>query len=285
MRARLLRAWARWVGWWDEREPPTALALCRLGLAAVLAIDLVLVGFHGVVDVVWPGGRTWWLAACVLTVLFGAGAATRVSGLALLVVYGRLAALGPDADRGIDALFRSAIGLLALSGSHARWSVDAWVRRRLGRPLPERIPAWPRRLLVLQMAWMYLSAATFKLQSAWLPWGGFSALGTILADPHFARFDPGWVGAVYPLTQVATAATVLFEWTSPLFLYSLLDRPGRLGRALRFLRFRQAWLGVGVGFHLALIVTMRLGIFPFGVLVLYPAFFPPALPETNRSSR
>jgi hypothetical protein len=122
------------------------------------------------------------------------------------------------------------------------------------------------------------------MQSAWLPLGGFSALGTILADPHFARFDPGWIGAVYPLTQVATAATVLFEWTSPLFLYSLLERPGRLGRALRFLRFRQVWLATGIVFHLALAATMRLGIFPFGVLVLYPVFFPGILARCGSPS-
>jgi hypothetical protein len=106
-----------------------------------------------------------------------------------------------------------------------------------------------------------------------MPFGGCSALALILHDPHFARFDPAWVGAVYPLTQVATALTVLFEWTSPLFLYACLERPGRLGRALRFVRFRTAWLAVGVGFHLALAVTMRLGIFPYGVLALYPVFF------------
>jgi hypothetical protein len=269
------RAWAAWVAVCDRRESPSRLALVRILVAVVLLVDLIVAGALGVVEAVWPGGTAWWIAAIVLAVLFGAGAATRVSGLALVVVYARLAALAPDADRGIDALFRVAIGILALSGSHACASVDAWVLRKLGRAMPAQVPSWPRHLLVLQLVWMYFSAATFKTQAPWTPFGGFSALGLILADPHFARFGPGWIGAVYPLTQAGTALTVLFEWTSPIFLYACLERPGRVGRALRFIRFRWAWLAVGAGFHVALAVTMRLGIFPYGVLALYPAFFAP----------
>ena len=39
-----------------------------------------------------------------------------------------------DGDRGIDILVRIVVSILAFSQSHARWSIDAWVRRRIGRP-------------------------------------------------------------------------------------------------------------------------------------------------------
>jgi hypothetical protein len=38
---------------------------------------------------------------------------------------------------------------------------------------------------------------------------------------------------------------------------------------------REVWLALGIGFHVALIFTIRLGIFPFGMLALYWAFLTP----------
>jgi hypothetical protein len=188
--------------------------------------------------------------------------------------------LCPDADRGIDALLRVAVVVLALSGSHARWSADAWVRRRLGRPFPALVPAWPRALLYLQVVWLYFSAAHTKADPAWGPLGGFSALGFVLSDPHYARFAPGWIAPFYPLTQLGTAATIVFEWGAPLLLlfhwwHLTPDRPGRLRAFSNRFRLRFAYIATGAAFHLAIAATLRLGIFPFGVLALYPLLFHP----------
>ncbi|MDF3065276.1 MAG: hypothetical protein K0R38_877 [Polyangiaceae bacterium] len=297
----------RWTRFWDQREAPTSLWLCRVLVSVVVAADLLQAWSLELVPAVWaapPDGLGWgvtgdappwavtlfgpsprvvqwvWGLALLASGTFLLGLGTRVSGLALALLLAELARYAPNGDRGVDILLRIAIPILALSGSHARWSVDAWLWRRLGKAPVMQVTAWPRYLLFAQLVWMYNSAAQNRYDSAWWPTGHFSALGTLLCDPHFARFDSGWVGAVYPLTQVATASTMLFEGGSMLiFLWTWLDRfPLRGGvwgeRARRF-KIRWWWLGFGVVLHLGIALTMRLGIFSFGVLALYPAFVHP----------
>ena len=62
-------------------------------------------------------------------------------------------------------------------------------------------------------------------------------------------------------------------------------------RPARYLRW--AWLLIGASFHLGIAVTMRLGIFPFGMLAVWPVFLHPdelarvwryARPSTWRST-
>ena len=70
---------------------------------------------------------------------------------------------------------------------------------------------------------------------------------------------------------------MLFEIGAPLFLLSLFyrrsaERGGRLRSWFNRLRVREAWLFLGISFHLGLVFTMRLGIFPLGMLALYPVF-------------
>jgi hypothetical protein len=209
------------------------------------------------------------------------GMATRVSGLALALLLAELARFAPNGDRGVDVLMRIAVPILALSGSHSRWSVDAWLRRLRSKPPVVQVTAWPRYLLFAQLVWVYSSAAQNRYDSAWWPTGHFSALGTLLCDPHFARFDSGWVAALYPLTQVATASTMMFEGGSPLILlWTWLDRTpkqgGKLGERVRRFKVRWLWLAFGVMLHLGIALTMRLGIFSFGVLALYPVLVHPS---------
>ena len=54
------------------------------------------------------------------------------------------------------------------------------------------------------------------------------------------------------------------------------DRGGRWRTAFAKLHVREVWLALGVGFHVALMFTIRLGIFPYGMLALYWAFLTPA---------
>ncbi len=298
---------AAYVALWDRREPPTVLALVRILVAAALLADYLTAGALGLVEAVWapppmglgygaiggnaPATVRWlgaspetarlvWAVATGCAFLLLVGALTRVAALGFVLASAQLAMMAPDSDRGIDILLRIVVFVLAFSGANARWSVDAWVRGRLGRPAPELVPAWPRYLLFAQLVWMYFSAAIAKQDPAWGPLGGFSALGSILSDPHFARWDGAWVASLYPLTQVATVATMAFEWGAAGFLlvtwlHATRDPPGRVRRLSNRLRLRWVWLVTGLGFHLGIAVTMRLGIFPFGVLAVWPVFFHP----------
>jgi uncharacterized membrane protein YphA (DoxX/SURF4 family) len=305
--AGVARGWRAWVALLDRREPATSLAVVRVLVAACLLGDLASVHLAGLVDSVWgppPGGLGYgaigggapfavrwlgasdhtaellWAIATVSSALLLIGLFSRVAAVVLAVTLAQLGAVAPDSERGIDFFLRTVLTVLPFSMSHARFSLDAWIRRRLGRPYPAEVPAWPRYLLMGQLAWVYFSAGMNKSDPAWGPLGGFAALPIILCDPHFARFDPGWVGAGYPLLRVGTVATMAFEYSAPLVLllsywHATADRPGRLRRLAGRLRLRWVWIGLGVGFHLGIALTLRLGIFPWGMLALYPVLLHP----------
>lgn len=317
MRERLKALWRAWVELMDRREKPTALVLVRILVATAVLGDLLYAWWLDVIAAVWappphgtgyasiwdpnppfmvrwfgPGVDTaelvFWIAV-VAAGLFLVGAATRLSAVVLALMLAQLGHMAPEGDRGIDFLLRTAIAVMAFSSCHARWSVDAWVRRRLfKRPFPELVPAWPRYLLFAQVVWMYFSAGHNKGDRAWGPLGHFSALANILSDPHFARFDGGWIPYAMPLLAIGTATTVLFEWSSPLlpiltWWHATRDRPGKLRRIANRLRLRWVWIGTGVVFHIGIAVTMRLGVFPWGMLALYPVLLHPD--EIERAAR
>lgn len=298
---------ARWVAFWDRREGPESLALLRILVPLVILLDLGTTLSLGLLPGLWappPYGLGWvgpTDAAPPLTRILGASEATAalVAGLAvagaLLLMLGlfhragavvlafataELARLAPDGERAVDILLRIAVLVLAFSRADACWSASAYLRARAGRAPVVEIPAWPRHLLFLQLVWVYFSAAHNRGGAAWWPWGDFAALSNVLSDPHYARFAPGWTAPVYPLTQAATALTMLFELGAPLLVpLTLIDRgalgAGRFGELLRRYRVRFVFLGTGVLLHLGIWLTMRLGIFSVGMLSLYSALLDP----------
>jgi hypothetical protein len=297
--SRVSHAWRQWVALMDRRESPTALALVRIGVALVLACDYLWIRHVGLIEPLWtrfPTGFAtgfsgwadaydvsayglWWLAFVPL-VLVGVGLFTRPAAIVFVLVSAQQSAIAPWSESGIDMLMRVVFVILALSGCNAKWSVDAWLRRKLGRPMPALVPAWPRYLLMLQVCWVYFSGGQNKSSGAWGPQGGFTALGNALMDPHNGRLAPGFVAAIYPLTRVATALTMVFELSSiayPLWLYfaATPERPGRLRHWCNRLRVRWVWLGLGIFFELGIAVGLRLGAFPYGMLALFPTLLFP----------
>jgi hypothetical protein len=298
-----MRVWKAWVALWDRREPATAQALVRIGVGLCLLFDLLLVRALGLVQATWApppfgvgyGARSdvavvrwfgaspqtaellWWLAVIAI-VLFTIGAATRVTGFLFVFLYAQMSYLAPDSDRGIDMALRFVVLILVVSWCHGRWSVDAWVRKKLERPYPELVPAWPRYLLMLQLLWIYFSGGHNKNGPEWGPPGDFAALANALSDPGFARFTSEWVPSVYELTQVGTIATMTFELGAPLmivltWLHATRARGGLVRTWVNRLKLRWIWIAIGVSFHLGIAVTLRLGIFPWGMLAIYPGLF------------
>jgi Vitamin K-dependent gamma-carboxylase len=295
----------RWVALWDRREAPQSLALVRILFVGALLVDLLSSGAHGAVFLLWAppplgaafGGvevpspllTAWfgssattavllWAAAVLASALVVCGVAYRFTSSVLVVAMIALAENQPVGD-GIDQLIYIVLPLLACSRADACWSFDAWYRARRGRPPETAIPAWPRYLLFVQLVWLYFSVARHR-NATWGPLGGFSAVGNVLGDPHFARFAPGTLALLDPLLRVSTVCTMIFEVSAPLApLWTWLDRRpsrgGRLGDFVRRARLRWAWLALGASLHLGIAVTMRLGIFPFAMLALYPALLFP----------
>lgn len=295
----IARAWRAWVALMDRREPPTALALVRIAAAFVLLCDYLYTAHAGLIDPLWSrypdgfatGFSGWadslgvsafglWAIATAALVCVLLGAATRVACIVFVLVSAQQSSIAPDCESAIDMLMRIVFVVLALSGCNARWSVDAWVRRRIGKPMPALVPAWPRILLLLQVVWMYFSSGQNKSSQDWGPLGGFTSLANALLDPHNGRLPAGLVSAVYPLTRVATAATMLFELSALFYLLWLYfaataDRPGRLRHFANRARLRWIWFSLYVCFELGIAIGLKLGAFPYGMLALAPVLILP----------
>lgn len=305
-----------WVDLWDRREAPLSLALCRVLLGLVVVFDIGLMAPLDLVQVMFGTAEFGGLARLedyrkvpelyelvepseglataffgVLlgsAVLFTVGLATRLSGLVLLLAWAQWALLLPWADRGIDMLMRNAVLLLVLSGSGRALSLDA--RLRTGSWLGDgrSVTAWPRYLLVVQLVIVYFAAGVSKVASSWLPVGDWSALYIAMRDPAFRKLEVETLHLVYPLTQLGTAVSWAWEWTSPLLLLAFWyrctrTRGGRLRAWMNRTSFVRLFLLVGATFHVGTHFALQLGIFPFAMLALYPAFFHPD--EVRRAAR
>ena len=196
-------------------------------------------------------------AVLMLVGLFGR-APVLVAAVASKVAFGQ----NYDVSGAGDALLANALFLLLLGDCTRTLSLDC--RLRTGRFVDDTpIPAWPRRLAVLQLAVMYTSTGLQKLVStAWSPLDGFSALFQILQSPHWARFphlvdDHGAV-VVVPLALL-TAVTAVWECT---FFVVLWKRHWRWLYAL-----------TGVGIHVGIVALMEVGAFSFLSMAFYPVLF------------
>lgn len=252
-RARVESWVARWVAFWDEREPPTCLALIRILLGLVVVYDLTAAAAHGAISWLWApiegGGVVGWgeadaplfyrlfpptagsatllWAGLLLSAIgFGAGCFTRASALAYVWFSVQAALINAGADRAIDRLIRMLLLILILSPCAAVWSVDA--RRATGsfRGDPSPAPAWPRYLVFAQLVITYFGAGLAKGGTYWFPWGGYNALYLTLHDPILSSVSPRWLHFTLShfITQVATAVTHLWELGAPLLLLAALFR-------------------------------------------------------------
>ena len=300
--SRPARRWRAWVRLLDRREPGTALALFRIvtGLSLLYALGTVVVA--DVVDLVWVdlayggyrplqgrwlvrllGGATPGVVGSLVAITFGAGvlltAGVLARGAALVAAQGWLAltTLNPDATCAYDPLLGNSLWLLVLADSTATLSLRC--RMRDGRWTSERsVTAWPRYLAILQLTVLYFGTGLSKISIHWTPAGGFSALYYILQQPSWQRTDMTWIASVYPLTQIGTAVTWLWELTWPalplwLWLRRHPDRGGRLRRRFVRLPIRTVYVAVGVTMHVSAGALMVLGPFSAVTLAYYPCLF------------
>lgn len=298
-----------WISLWARTEHPRSLAAVRIALASVLVWDLLRIRYHGLVATLMGGEASgglgvpasldappwivsvlgtgpalpeviWWSMTLAATAVL-LGILPRLSALVLVLVSAQFALVLPAADRGIDMLMRNVLLVLACSGAGSTWSVASLVRHRSWTaPESARVPAWPRYLIAAQLVVVYFTAGVSKAASSWTPIGGLSALYIAMSDPHFQRLPDDWIRASWRLTQVGTLVTWLWEWFAPVILLAWWyretpDRPGRLRAWMNARPVVAVYLAVGAAFHVGTHLFLRLGIFPFAMLSLYPACFPP----------
>lgn len=220
---------------------------------------LVLLGLSGLALTLGLGGR--------LTAL--------VTGQALIAFFG----LHTGAGGGHDRLLTNAIWLLVLGRASETLSLDCWLRtRRLRSERP--VAAWPRWLAVWQLVVMYTATGLQKVGVDWTPWGGFTALYKALLMPNWRRWDMDWIAPFFPLTQLGTALTLVFEIGAPVWLLALWyretrARPGRLRAWMNRVDLRSVWVGMGVALHAGIHLFMNVGPFSFVTLSYYACLYHP----------
>ena len=306
--SRLRALWEEIVRFWGEREPGTAMALVRIGVALCILYDLLYIWHldlvvplftaeeyggwsHVLARTSWPmwvewfgatelSGRALHAGMTLSSLALLLGFRTRTAAFVLLALWTQWTSFLPTGDRGIDQQLRNILVLMSLGHFGSTLSVDALART--GHWIDNTpVPVWPRRLVIGTMILMYTSAGYLKGGITWWPMGGFSALYFALQDPSVAAFDFSWTRRQpwFFFTQVGTATTILYQCTYPLVLLLFYwrrypHRAGRIGRLANRYHVERLWLLIGGVFHVILGFTMNLGIFPWAMLALYPAWFP-----------
>lgn len=292
--------WSRFVDFLNAEEDARPLALVRVLCASAIAIHVARFALSGAARVALipqdQGGLSamrGWLehlggatpervellcAVCVVAAVLSAlGLLTRPSLIVTWLSFRCIGSLNSSARGSYDSLLVDILVVLILSGCGNAWSLDA---RRRGEARPAK--RWPRVLLIVQLALLYFGSGIGKASSTWVPGGDASALWFILQQPTWARF-PGLPLWTYPLTQIATTTTWLFEITGPLLGFAILLEQSeprarwtqRLKRFLGKIRLVEVYLVFGALMHLGIEATMEVGPFSFASLALYPAALGP----------
>ena len=293
--------WSRFVDFCAVTEDATPLAITRIVLGATVALHLLRIlatgettttlvhtSFGGLQE---AASRSWAspsialaltastaaAAACVAVGLF-----TRPAVVLTWVGMRLVSQIASGAQGGTDALSIDLLVLLAWSGCGNTLSVDAWrQRRRMGTAADAPALRVVRLMVVVQLVMLYTLGGLQKVSYGWVPGGDASALWFALHQPQWTRFDglpPGWS---YPFTQMATTSAWLFEVMAPLMLVSVLgeigDARGRIGRHLRRVEVRIAYLTFGFLMHVGIELLMEVGPYLYVTCSMYSCVLGPPL--------
>jgi hypothetical protein len=209
------------------------------------------------VDATWWGGAVLALQA-VAGIALAAGWGTRLAAItAWVAVVSMVRRTAPAANAGDDWLCCLLFwGMFLPLG--AAWSVDA---RRRGRAAPFPTLCSPATVaLVLQIAAVYLSAGTAKLNPTWL--SGSAVATALSAHDHGSAWGEALTGHT-AFCRLVTWGVLALELVGPCLLVAT-SRPA----------VRLALVGLFMSFHAATAVLMSLGMFAYVGLAAWLAVVP-----------
>jgi hypothetical protein len=261
--------WQRWTVFTGRQMDSRPLHLVRVFIALAILGDLGAMARRDVLPwILYPGelgglvmhpsswylfeGAVWagpalWVIAGAAGVLVAVGVGVRPAMVVLLLAYAQLGHLYIPGDRGIDRLLRTVMLLLIFSGS-------------TGSQPAKTVAAWPADLIRWLLMIVYLSAGVAKFGAR----PGWHALETpelyqIVCSPTTGRLDGMFWYDYGPLFALGGVGAIVLE----------------LSAVLLVTRFSRYWAVLGALLHIGLIFTVELGMFPFGMLALYPVLFGP----------
>lgn len=277
-----LRGW-RWL---TDPVPAERAAALRIAVGAVLLFDILMLYLPNLKALYGPGGfghpahvdglfaaPSWrWSVLRVLPADWGPPALLgfwALAALGLLVGYRpRLAALGcwvaavsfnyanVYLHNGGDQLKLIALLMLVFLPTDGRWAVR---RHPLARGAgPVLVPAWPLRLLMIQLALMYCMNGYYKAMGP--AWRDGSVMDFVAHNPTWAHCSPDFLPLPAGALRALARVTLAWELFFPIFVALPLTRA--------------ATLGLGVAFHLGTLIHLEVGLFPLYALCYYVPFVP-----------
>jgi hypothetical protein len=200
--------------------------------------------------------RTLWLlwsALAIQAALLAVGLFSRFQAACvfiLLLSFQHRNGLICDAEDGLFRLFSLLLVFMPAAGD--AWSLDAWIRRRRGRPKPPPRGSWALRMAQFQVCLVMLMAGLHKLEGA--TWRDGTAIYYVfqLDDWSFHGPIPRFVRESMLLSRVFSWATVGLEVAAPILIW--------------WKETRRAVLVALLLFHLSLEYSMNLFLFQWIML-------------------
>lgn len=160
---------------------------------------------------------------------------------------------------GGDDVFIQSLFYLFFAQAAAVWSLDAW--RRPATESVVRVPAWPLRMVQLQLVVIYFVTGLSKTGGEPYDWWGGAAIYWSLQDVSLVRVPYAMLPIPYWITAIGTWSTLAFEIGFPLWVLLRRVRP---------------WvLAFGVSLHLGIWALMEISWFSPAMLALYVVFWRP----------
>ncbi|MBI3408560.1 MAG: HTTM domain-containing protein [Planctomycetes bacterium] len=286
--------WTAWQRFWHAPIRAERLALTRILFALALLTDQLLQFLPIFPDLYGPGGfypqgledqwllDTWrwpilffntddlrwvyplfffWMG---VTVAFLLGWKTRSMNVVLWLLCYAFITRTQALRTGAEDVMMATVFLLLLAPCGHAFALD--LKRRRREP-PVFTPAWPLRLLQIQLCVIYLTTGLAKvLAPAWYDgwftgaWWDGTALHYVFCKVHMTRWSFAQLPLPFWLTAAMTYTAVWWE-----VLFTLL---------VCFRRTRRWALWFGVLFHIVIYVTLEVGWFSFYTLALYGVWVP-----------
>jgi uncharacterized membrane protein YphA (DoxX/SURF4 family) len=220
----------------------------------------------------WPElpDRVWftvlWVGAAA-AVLLTVGLFTRAASVTTFAVVAFNLLLSQTHFHHNTVFLAIVLGGVALLPTGRVLSLDAWLRRRRGRPaLPDVVPLWPVWLLRSQLSLVYLASGMSKLVDPdWV--GGLVLWDRMVRHQHVLDPTPLPAWAIDVLTS-----RWLYFVLGPLIVGTELF----IGLGLWFARTRLAAIWMAILFHVAIEISAHVQVFSYAAIAALAIWVTPA---------
>jgi len=271
-----------WQGFWFGPQPMYTLGLVRIAFGALAVLWTLwlwpllfeMFGSNGIapqrpaIAYTWGIFDVWssnpavllgWVLLLVASIALMVGWHARFAAVVVFVLILSFQRRDPWFFNAGDAVVRIEALFIALSPCGAALSLDQ--RRRTGSFWSaQTLPAWPIRLMQVQMSIIYVVCVQTKLSGQ--TWLDGTAVSYALRLEDMQRVPvPDFISTNAPLMNAATWGTLLVELALGVLVWNKRCRP---------------WvLAGGVLLHLGIDLNIEIGIFSYAMMVLYVAWIAP----------